>query len=70
VNNWTGVAVIVIGYAVGLYFQNKRIDDFKEGLYRFLDAKFATIEARLIAIGVRLSAIEARLTKLEIEAAR
>jgi hypothetical protein len=68
VNNWTGVAVIVIGYAVGLYFQNKRLDDFKEGLYRFLDAKFAAIDARLTAIEARLSSIEARLTKLETEA--
>jgi len=66
VNNWAGVAVIIAGYAVGVYFQNKRIDDLKLSS----NAKFATIEARLIAIGVRLSAIEARLTKLEIEAAR
>ena len=61
-NNWAEVAVIIAGYAVGLYFQNKRIDNFRLGI----NAKFATIEARLISIGVRLTAIEARLIKLEI----
>jgi hypothetical protein len=53
-NNWTGVAVIIAGYAVGLYFQNKRIDDFK----LYIDAKFE-------AVNLRLSAIEARLAKPE-----
>lgn len=46
-NNWTAIAVIIVGYAVGLYFQNKRIDDFKEGLYHYLDAKFGALEARV-----------------------
>jgi len=62
VNNWAEVAVIIAGYAVGVYFENKRIDNLKLSS----NAKFATIEARLIAIGVRLTAIEARLIKLEI----
>ena len=43
-NNWTGIAIVIFGYAVGLYFQNKRLDDFKEGLYKYLDEKFKNID--------------------------
>jgi uncharacterized protein (DUF2164 family) len=53
-NNWTAVAVIIAGYAVGVYFQNKRIDDLK-----------SYIDARLKAIEDRLDKIEARLDRLE-----
>lgn len=52
--NWAEVAVIIGGYAVGLYFQNKRIDDLK----LYIDAKFETVN-------IRLSEIEKRLSKLE-----
>lgn len=50
-NNWTPVAVIIFGYAIGLYFQRTWLSDFKESLYKYLD--------------VRLGAIEERLKKLE-----
>lgn len=51
---WSQVAIIIGGYAVGLYFQNKRIDDLK----LYIDAKFETVN-------IRLSEIEKRLSKLE-----
>lgn len=41
---WAQVAVIVVGYAFGLYFQNRRIDDLRthvdkrfDDLYRYLE---------------------------------
>jgi hypothetical protein len=43
---------------MGLYFQNKRLDDFKEGLYKYLEAEFGAIKDRL-------SKLEDRLGKLE-----
>ncbi len=46
-NSWTPVMIIVLGYAAGLYFQNKRLDDFRDGLYKYLDAKFKAVEDRL-----------------------
>lgn len=53
-NNWGPVAVIVAGYALGVFFQNRRLDDFQRAvdqrftdLYRYLDVKFATVEERL-----------------------
>lgn len=61
-NNWAPVAVIIIGYVVGLYFQNKRLDDFKEGLYRYLDARFKAIEDRLDKIESRLDKLETPVT--------
>jgi len=59
-NSWAPVAVIIVGYAVGLYFQNKRLDDFKDGLYRFLDAKFTTIDFKFETIDRRWTALEGK----------
>jgi len=56
-NNWTGIAVVILGYAVGLYFQNKRIDDLK----LYIDAKFETVNLRLTLIEQRLDKLEERL---------
>jgi hypothetical protein len=39
--------IIVLGYAAGLYFQNKRLDDFRDGLYKYLDTKFKAVEDHL-----------------------
>ena len=60
-NNWGPAVLIIVGYAIGLYFQNKRIDDLKE----VITAKFETVNARLKAIEDRLDKIEKRLDKLE-----
>jgi chaperonin cofactor prefoldin len=64
-NSWTPVAIIVIGYVIGFYFQNNKLADFKDGLYRYIDAKFETVNIRLKAIEDRLDKIEKRLDKME-----
>ena len=53
-NTWGPVVLIILGYVLGLYFQqrgldamNKRLDDFKEGLYKYLGAEFGAIKERL-----------------------
>jgi len=50
-NDWTKISVIVISFAVGAYFNNKRIDDFKdstnkrfEDLYKYLEIRFKHID--------------------------
>lgn len=58
INNWTPVAIIILGYVVGLYFQNRSLDIFREGLYKYLDIRFKSMEDRL-------TKVEDRLTKLE-----
>lgn len=54
--NWGPTAVIVFGYIVGFYFQNKRLDDINhrfDDLYRYLDVRFGEIERRLAALEER-----------------
>ena len=56
-NNWGPAAIIVFGYIVGFYFQNKRIDDINhrfDDLYRYLDLRFSQIERRLRVLEERL----------------
>jgi len=53
-NNWGPISIVILGYVIGLYFQNKRLDDFKEGLYKYLDAKFKSLEDRLEKVEKKL----------------
>lgn len=59
-NNWGPTAVIVAGYLIGFYFQNRRLDDLRthvdkrfDDLYRYLDVRFNEIERRLTALEER-----------------
>ncbi|HTV56453.1 MAG TPA: hypothetical protein VMI06_16230 [Terriglobia bacterium] len=53
--SWLQVIVIVVGIAASLvgaifhqsHYIDKRIDDLRSELFRYLDAKFEAIEARL-----------------------
>ena len=51
---WAATAVIVLGYIVGFYFQNKRLDDLRsevnhrfDDLIRYIEARFKAVEDRL-----------------------
>jgi hypothetical protein len=61
-NNWAPVVVIIFGYAIGLYFQNRRLDDFKEGLYKYLGAEFSRIDTRITGLE---SVFDTKLKRLE-----
>jgi uncharacterized protein (DUF2164 family) len=37
INQWGPVAVIVAGYLLGIYFQNRRIDDLRDTVNRRFD---------------------------------
>ena len=63
--NWGPAVLIVVGYVLSFYFQNKRLDDFKEALYKYIDVKFETVDVKLKAIDDRLKAIEDRLNRIE-----
>lgn len=45
--------------------QNKRFEDFREGLYKYMDVKFKSLEDRLDKIEKRLDKVEDKLTKIE-----
>lgn len=59
---WSQVTIIVAGYLLGLYFQRQQITDFKQDMYRYIDAKFEGMEARF---DLKLEQIKQRLDKLE-----
>jgi archaellum component FlaC len=42
-SNWGPVVVIVLGYVIGFYFQNRRIDDLRDAI----NQRFAAVDARL-----------------------
>jgi hypothetical protein len=54
--NWGPVAVIVAGYLLGIYFQNKRLDDFSANLFKFLDAKFEAVDYKLQGLDAKIEA--------------
>ena len=48
-NQWGPVAVIVVGYLLGIYFQNRRIDDLKDSMNKRFDdinGRFGDINKR------------------------
>jgi hypothetical protein len=74
--DWGKIAVIVVGFLFGLYFQrrdyahlDKRMDDFRDLMNRRLDAleKLFTEKLDRVAdlVHVRLDSHEERITKLE-----
>ena len=73
-NNWGPAAIIILGYVVGLYFQNKRLDDFKEGLYKYLGSEFESITKEFAAVRTELRSevkrLEDKIDHLEHPAAK
>lgn len=91
-NNWGPAIVIILGYVIGLYFQirgiesvNKRLDDFKEalykylgsekeGLYKYLGSEFASIGKEFAAVRTELRTevkrLEDKIDHLEHPAAK
>jgi hypothetical protein len=60
-NNWGPAALIVFGYIIAAFWQNKRFEDMKS----WIEAKFDAVNLRLDAIEQRLDSIDKRVTKLE-----
>jgi uncharacterized protein (DUF2164 family) len=66
---WGPVAVIVAGYVLGFYFQNRRIDDLRDSMGKRMDdlrdamnRRFDDTNAR---INVRFDAMNERIDRLE-----
>jgi hypothetical protein len=36
-NQWGPIAVIVVGYLLGIFFQNRRVDDLKDSMNKRFD---------------------------------
>jgi chromosome segregation ATPase len=79
VNQWGPVAVIVVGYLLGIFFQNRRIDDLRDSMNtRFedlrdllkseikrLEERLGRMEGRLDHVDQRLDRMDQRLERLE-----
>lgn len=66
---WGPVAVIVAGYLLGFYFQNRRIDDLRDSLSKRMDdlrdamnRRFDHMDARM---NLRFDATNERIARLE-----
>ena len=72
INQWGPVAVIVGGYLLGIFFQNRRIDDFRDSINRRLDdlrdllkSEVKRLEERFDRVDERFDRVEERLGRLE-----
>jgi hypothetical protein len=71
-NQWGPVAVIVGGYLLGIFFQNRRIDDLRDSIgHRFEDlrdllkSEVRRLEERLDHMDERFDRVDERLERLE-----
>src|SRR3984885_14374173 len=79
INQWGPVAVIVVGYLLGIYFQSRsiahldrRIDDLRDSINRRLDdlrdllkSVVKRLEERFDRVDERFDRVEERLERLE-----
>ena len=72
INQWGPVAVIVGGYLLGIFFQNRRIDDLRDSVNKRFDdlrdllkSEVKRLEERFDHMDQRFDQVEARLDRLE-----
>jgi hypothetical protein len=69
INQWGPVAVIVGGYLLGIFFQNRRIDDLRDSMNRRFDDLRETMNKRFDDLHDLLRSedkrLEDRLDRLE-----
>jgi archaellum component FlaC len=71
-NQWGPVAVIVGGYLLGVYFQNRsimhldrRIDDLRDSMNKRFDDMRDLIKSEIKRVEERIDRVEERLERLE-----
>ncbi len=69
INQWGPAAVIVGGYLLGIYFQNRRIDDLRDSMNRRFDDLRETMNKRFDdlhdLLKPEVKRLEERLDRLE-----
>jgi len=66
ISQWGPVAVIVGGYLLGIYFQNRRIDDLRDSMNRRFDDLRETMNKRFDDLNKRIDDLH-DLLKSEIK---
>ncbi len=59
-SNWGPAAIIVFGYIVAAFWQNKRIDDLKtwlESEFRHVESEFKRVNEKLDKLDVRVKTL-------------
>jgi len=64
-NQWGSVAVIVGGYLLGMFFQNRRIDDLRDSINKRFDDMRDLIKSEIKRVEERIDRVEERLERLE-----
>ena len=58
VGQWGPVAVIVGGYLLGIYFQNRRIDDLRDSMNKRFDDLHALLKSEVKRLDERFDRLE------------
>jgi hypothetical protein len=58
VNQWGPVAVIVAGYLLGIYFQNRRIDDLRDTMNKRFDDLRDLLKSEVKRVEERIDRLE------------
>ncbi len=64
-NQWGPVAVIVGGYLLGFFFQNRRIDDLRDSMNRRFDDLRDLLKSEVKRLEERFDRVDQRLERLE-----
>jgi chromosome segregation ATPase len=65
INQWGPVAVIVGGYLLGIYFQNRRIDDLRDSMNKRFDDLRDLLKSEVKRLEETISRVEARVERVE-----
>jgi len=64
-NQWGPVAVIVGGYLLGIYFQNRRIDDLRDSINKRFEDLRDLLKSEVKRLEERFDHVDERLDRLE-----
>jgi predicted nucleic acid-binding Zn-ribbon protein len=65
IGQWGPVAVIVGGYLLGIYFQNRRIDDLRDSINRRFDDLRELLKSEVKRLDERLDRLESEIKRLD-----
>jgi hypothetical protein len=65
IGQWGPVAVIVGGYLLGIYFQNRRIDDLRDSINRRFDDLRELLKSEVKRLESEIQRLDERFDRLE-----
>jgi chaperonin cofactor prefoldin len=65
IGQWAPVAVIVGGYLLGIYFQNRRIDDLRDSMNRRFDDLRELLKSEVKRLESEIQRLDERFDRLE-----